>query len=100
MRSSRTMTIVRPEGPMFFGAPAEMRPYFETSMARDMMLDDMSATSGTLPVSGVQWNSTPPMVSLEQMCTYEACGSSFHSDCFGIAVNLLASPEAATFTVP
>jgi len=27
------------------------------------MVDDMSATSGTLPVSGVQKISTPPMVS-------------------------------------
>jgi hypothetical protein len=33
------------------------------------MCDDMSATSGTPPVSGVQWNSTPPMVSLVQTCT-------------------------------
>ena len=29
----------------------------------------MSATRGTLPVSGVKWYSTPPMVSLLQMCT-------------------------------
>ena len=35
------------------------------------------------PVSGVQWNSTPPMVSFEQMCTYAASGESFHVDCFG-----------------
>jgi len=34
-----------------------------------MISDDMSATSGTSPVSGVQWYCTPPMVSLEQMCT-------------------------------
>jgi hypothetical protein len=33
------------------------------------MLLDMSATSGTLPTSGVKWYSTPPMVSLLQMCT-------------------------------
>ena len=26
-------------------------------------------TSGTSPVSGVQWNSTPPIVSFEVMCT-------------------------------
>ena len=60
----------------------------------------MSATSGTLPVSGVQWYSTPPMVSFEQIWTYDASGSSFHSLNFGIAVKLLASPEAATFTLP
>ena len=29
----------------------------------------MSATSGTSPVSGVQWYSTPPIVSLVQMWT-------------------------------
>ena len=34
-----------------------------------MMFDDMSATSGTSPVSGVQWYSTPPIVSFEQICT-------------------------------
>ena len=37
----------------------------------------MSATSGTSPVSGTQWNSTPPIVSLVQTCTYAASGSSF-----------------------
>ncbi len=46
-----------------------MRPYFDTSTGRDRMLLDMSATSGTLPTSGVQWDSTPPIVSLLQMCT-------------------------------
>jgi hypothetical protein len=33
-------------------------------MGRDRMFEDMSATSGTSPVSGVQKISTPPMVSL------------------------------------
>ena len=35
--------------------------------AADEMLDWHD--SGTLPVSGVAWYCTPPMVSLEQMCT-------------------------------
>ena len=30
----------------------------------------MSATSGTSPVSGAQWYSTPPIVSFVQTCTY------------------------------
>ena len=38
----------------------------------------MSATSGTSPVSGVHWYSTPPIVSLLQMCTYAAPGVSRH----------------------
>ena len=29
----------------------------------------MSATSGTSPVSGVHWYSTPPIVSFVQTCT-------------------------------
>ncbi len=53
-----------------------MRPYLDTSTGFERMLLDMSATSGTSPVSGVQWYSTPPMVSLLQMCTYAAFGSS------------------------
>ena len=43
----------------------------------------MSATSGTSPVSGVHWYSTPPIVSLVQTCTYAAFGSSFQVDAAG-----------------
>jgi hypothetical protein len=41
------MTMVRPAGPMFFCAPPKIRPYFDTSIARDRMCEDMSATTGT-----------------------------------------------------
>jgi hypothetical protein len=58
-----------------------MTPYFDTSNARDRMCDDMSATSGTSPVSGVHWYSTPPMVSV-QTCTY-AVPSNLHVSCAG-----------------
>jgi hypothetical protein len=60
-----------------------MTPNFATSSGRDRMCDDMSATSGTPPVSGVQWYSTPPIVSLVHTCTYAAPGSSFQRDCGG-----------------
>ncbi len=40
-----------------------MMPNFDTSIGRDRMFDDMSATSGTPFVSGTYGNSTPPMVS-------------------------------------
>ena len=58
----------------------------------------MSATSGTSPVSGTQWNSTPPMVSLVQTCTYAASGSSRHLARSGTYVKLASSADAATFT--
>jgi hypothetical protein len=48
-RSSRTIVIVRPAGPMFFCAPAKITPYFDTSIWRDRMCDDMSATKGVSP---------------------------------------------------
>jgi hypothetical protein len=41
-----------------------MTPKRLTSMGRDRSVLDMSATSGTSPVSGTKWNSTPPIVSL------------------------------------
>ena len=69
IRSSRTMMIVTPAGPRFFCAPPYSRPYFETSIGFDMKFDDTSATSGTSPTSGVQWYSTPPIVSFAQMWT-------------------------------
>ena len=36
---------------------------FYTGAVADRIVDDMSATSGTSPTSGISWNSTPPMVS-------------------------------------
>jgi hypothetical protein len=44
-----------------------MRPYFDTSMGRDRMVDERSATTG-MPTSGTNSNSTPWMVSLGVMC--------------------------------
>ena len=68
-RSSRTITRVRPAGPMFFWAPAKITPYFDTSIFRDRMCEDMSATIGTFGLdSGTKLYSTPSMVSLVQMC--------------------------------
>ena len=62
------------------------------------MCDDMSATSGNSPVSGVHWYSSPPMVSLVQTWTYAASLESFHVSCAGTYVNFLSSEDAATFT--
>ena len=59
IRSSRMMTIVRPAGATFFCAPAYRRPNFETSIGRLRMQEEMSATSGTSPVSGSVWNTVP-----------------------------------------
>ncbi len=59
----------------------------------------MSATSGTSPVSGVQWYSRPPIVSFEQIWTYAAPGSRRHSAWGGIAVKPFGSALAATLTV-
>ena len=70
-----------------------------TGTRRERMLLDMSATSGTAPVSGVKWYSTPPIVSLAQMCTYAASGSSRHVSRAGMLVKRLASPLAATLTL-
>jgi hypothetical protein len=41
------MTTVRPAMPVFFCAPAQMRPNFDTSTGRERKLEDMSAISGT-----------------------------------------------------
>ena len=59
MRSSRMMTMVRPAGATFFCAPAYKTPNLETSIGRLKMQEEMSATSGTLPVSGSAWNTVP-----------------------------------------
>ena len=56
----------------------------------------MSATRGTSPVSGTSLNSTPPMVSLEQMCTNFAPGVSFHSETSGMVEKLESLDVAAT----
>jgi hypothetical protein len=40
-----------------------MTPKRLTSIGRDRIVDDMSTTSGTPPLSGMSWNSTPPIVS-------------------------------------
>ena len=61
--------MVTPEGPRFFCAPAKMRPNFFTSMEREAMSEDMSATSGVAPVSGREVHCVPSMVLLVQMCT-------------------------------
>src|SRR5260370_37516203 len=71
-RSLRTMTTVTPEGPRFFCAPAKIRPNFFTSMGREAMSEDMSAASGTSPVSGMAVHCVPSIVLLVQMCRYEA----------------------------
>ena len=42
----------------------------QTRRAGDILLEGVSVfSSGTDPVSGVQWYSTPPIVSFAQMCT-------------------------------
>ena len=66
IRSSLTITTVIPAGPMFFCAPANINPYFETSIGRDIKFEDMSQTNGTPFVSGTNPNSTPSTVSLSQ----------------------------------
>jgi hypothetical protein len=57
------MTTHNPGTPIFFCAPAYISPNFAISMGRDKMVEDMSATRGTEPVSGTYGNSTPPIVS-------------------------------------
>ena len=53
IRSSRTITRVTPAGARFFCAPANMSPNFETSISSERIHEDMSATSGMSPVSGM-----------------------------------------------
>src|SRR6267142_1709039 len=72
-----------------------MTPYLATSITRDRMCDDMSATSGIPPVSGVHWYSTPPMVSFVQTCTNAGSWESFHEDCAGTYVKFSSSADAA-----
>ena len=47
------METVMPAGAMFFCAPAYTMPNRETSMGRDRIVLDRSATSGTVPLSGM-----------------------------------------------
>ena len=70
-----TLVIVRKD---LLDRALAITPYFETSIGRDRMCDDMSATSGTVPTSGVHWYSTPPIVSFVHRCTYAASGDRFH----------------------
>jgi len=53
-----------------------MTPYFETSIGRDRMCDDMSATSGTPPVSGVKATSARSEVATRESCQVNrlSCG--------------------------
>ena len=53
IRSSRIMTRVTPAGARFFCAPAKSRPNFETSRGSLRTHDEMSATRGMSPVSGM-----------------------------------------------
>src|SRR5471032_126909 len=105
-KSSRTMTMVTPAGPMFFCAPAKITPYCDTSTTRDRMCDDMSATIGVDANSPpnaagtrAKSNSTPSMVSLVHMCRYAAPGVSRHCDCGGTALKPCACDDAAIFTL-
>ena len=59
VRSRRTMVRAKPAGPMFFCAPAKMTPNLLTSYGSESMFEDMSATSGTFPVSGMEVNLVP-----------------------------------------
>ena len=64
-RSSRMMTIVMPLGPMFFWAPAYIRPYLETSISRERISDEASQTTGTPSAVSPYGNCTPSIVSFE-----------------------------------
>ena len=52
IKDLRMITTVTPAGPIFFCAPAKIKPYRFTSQGSDKMQEDISATKGTLPVSG------------------------------------------------
>ena len=64
------------------------------------MSEEVSQTSGTLPVSGTYLNSTPWMVSFDVNDTNAAFGSSVRSAWAGIVLKLSASPVQAIFTPP
>src|ERR1700687_5626903 len=64
-KSFRTMTTVTPLGPRFFCAPAKISPNLDTSMGREAMSEDMSATSGA-GLAGSEWYCVPSMVLLVQ----------------------------------
>ena len=67
--SSRTITTTRPDGPIFFCAPAYRTPKALTSIGSLKMIELTSATRGVLPVSGTEANLTPWMVSFSVMWT-------------------------------
>src|SRR3974390_2024827 len=77
-RSFRTITSVTPEGPRFFCAPAKSIPYLVTSIGREAMSDDMSATIGAAD-AGIEFHCVPSIVLLVHMCVYEASAESFIS---------------------
>ena len=52
IRSSRIITTVTPAGPTFFCAPAKRRPNLLTSISSESIIDEISVTRGTFPVSG------------------------------------------------
>src|SRR2546423_3104684 len=89
------ITTVTPEGPRFFCAPAKMTPYFFTSTGREAMSEDISATSGTAPVSGSAVHCVPSIVLLVQRWTYEASGENLISSRRGRRANFSGSVEAA-----
>ena len=53
------ITIVTPEHPRFFCAPAYINPNLDTSTRRVKIFEDMSATRSLSPTSGTSGNSTP-----------------------------------------
>ncbi|MNJ54361.1 hypothetical protein D3C77_497970 [compost metagenome] len=61
---------------------------------------DMSAMSGTLPVSGKLLNCVPSMVSLEVTCRYAALSGKFRLLRSGKLMNLLSLEDAASNTSP
>src|SRR5437867_7599892 len=77
-RSLRMITSVTPDGPRFFCAPAKIIPYFATSMGREAMSEDMSATMGAVE-AGVSCHCVPSMVLLVHRCVYEASAESLIS---------------------
>ena len=49
------ITVVTPEGPIFFCAPAKIIPNLLTSMGLERISDDMSLTS-IFSETGMSWN--------------------------------------------
>jgi hypothetical protein len=64
------------------------------------MSDEASANSGTSLTSGSCFHSTPSIVSLVVMWTYDAFGSSLSSSFAGTRVKPPSAVVAATLTAP